>query len=104
MDRISSKGFYITLPSIASLSVFKKNKSSHFKVDLPQHIDLEGPWEVGLCEISYPHTWFNLPSQYAYYEWRAKVKEGKSDAESKVYMQFITVHHIYVFLFPSLTF
>ena len=25
-------------------------------------MDLEGDWEVGLVEIQYPHTWYNLRS------------------------------------------
>lgn len=28
-------------------------------------IDLEGPWEVALTEISYPCTWFNMPNDKA---------------------------------------
>lgn len=74
-------GFYITLPSNASLNVFKDNKSSSYRVDLAQHIDLEGEWQVALSEISYPHTWFNIPNENAYFEWRKKPLEGESESE-----------------------
>lgn len=83
MDRHSNEGFYVTLPSNASLNVFKDNKSSSFKVDLPQHIDLQGRWEVALTEISYPHTWFNLPHQHNYYDWREKTQEGTNEFKTQ---------------------
>ncbi|KAL7382483.1 hypothetical protein ABVT39_023224 [Epinephelus coioides] len=66
------EGFYITLPSNASAHVFKNNTGSSFHVVLAQHIDLEGPWQVALMEISYLHTWHNIPQDVAYFEWRKK--------------------------------
>lgn len=68
--QVEDDGFYITLPSNASKDVFKNNTGSSFRVNLAQHIDLEGPWQVALAEISYPHTWHNLPDHVAYFEWR----------------------------------
>lgn len=93
MDRHSNDSFYITLPSNASLNVFKDNTSSHFKVDLPQHIDLEGPWEVALCEISYPHTWFTMPPGHNYYDWRQKEQEGSADFKR---------HHVTTGYYPGM--
>ena len=52
--------FYLTLPSNASLDVFPDNKTTSYRVKLPQTIDLEGNWEVGLYSISYPNTWYTL--------------------------------------------
>lgn len=75
---VRSQGFYVTLPSNASLNVFKTNTSSCFRVDLAQHLNLDGAWEVALTEISYPYTWLNLPNDKAYFECRRK-----GDAEQR---------------------
>ena len=69
------RGFYITLPSNASQDIFKANTISDFGMDLAWTIDLEGEWEVALTEISYPHSWLNLPRDDAYFLWRTKPKE-----------------------------
>jgi hypothetical protein len=53
--------FYLTLPSNASLNVFANNKTSGYRVKLvPQSVELDGNWEVGLYSISYPNTWYTL--------------------------------------------
>ncbi|GBM08446.1 hypothetical protein AVEN_263318-1 [Araneus ventricosus] len=51
--------FYLTLPADSSLHYFP-NKISSFVIQLPSPILLEGRWEVGLAEIIYPHTWYNV--------------------------------------------
>ena len=56
---MSGTHFYLTLPSNASLNEFPNNKTS-YRMKLPQSIDLEGVWEVGLYSISYPNTWYTL--------------------------------------------
>ena len=38
------------------------NTQSSFTVNLCEGISLEGPWEVGLKEISIPNCWFNVTS------------------------------------------
>ena len=43
------------------MDFYPDNKISQFVTQLPQPIRLEGQWEVGLVEIIYPHTWFNVP-------------------------------------------
>ena len=57
---MSGTHFYLTLPSNASLDVFPDNKTTSYRVKLPQSIDLEGNWEVGLYSVSYPNTWYTL--------------------------------------------
>lgn len=52
--------FYVTLVSDSSLPFFPGNKISHFVTQLPTSIDLNGEWEVGLSEIIYPHSWYNI--------------------------------------------
>ena len=57
---MSGTHFYLTVPSNASSDVFPDNKTTSYRVKLPQTIDLEGNWEVGLYSISYPNTWYTL--------------------------------------------
>ena len=57
---MSGTHFYLTLPSNASSDVFPDNKTTSYRMKLPQTIDLEGNWEVGLYSISYPNTWYTL--------------------------------------------
>ena len=57
---MSGTHFYLTLPSNSSLGVFPDNKTTSYRVKLPQTIDLEGNWEVGLYSVSYPNTWYTL--------------------------------------------
>ena len=59
---MSETHFHLTLPSNASLGVFPDNKTTIYCVKLPQSIDLEGNWEVGLYSISY--TWHTLQDSF----------------------------------------
>ena len=54
---MSGSHFY---PSNASLDVFPNNKTTEYHVKLPQTVNLDGDWEVGVYSISYPHTWYTL--------------------------------------------
>ena len=57
---MSGTHFYLTLPSNASLSTFPDNKTTGYRVKLPQTINLNDEWEVGLFSISYPNTWYTI--------------------------------------------
>lgn len=47
------------------------NTLNHFRVQLPQRVALQGDWEVGLCEMMYPHTWFNIDhTEYVRIGWK----------------------------------
>ena len=52
--------FYLTLPSNSSMDVYPNNTMANFKTKLPNRIELEGRWEVGIVEMQYPHSWYNL--------------------------------------------
>ena len=53
--------FYITLPSNSSEDVYGKQPMSSYKTHLAKQLDLEvDEWEVGMAEIIYPHSWFNV--------------------------------------------
>ncbi len=52
--------FYLTLPSNSSKDFYPDNTLTHYFTKLPQAVDLKGEWEVGLVEIQYPHSWYNV--------------------------------------------
>lgn len=54
----------VVLPSNASLNFFPHNSLSHYTVKLPSALDLsQGRWEVGLAEIFFMKSWFNVQSE-----------------------------------------
>ena len=52
--------FYLTLTSNSSMEYFPDNTVTKYTPSLPQTVDLDGSWEVGLAEIQYPHSWYNV--------------------------------------------
>ena len=42
------------------MQYFPDNKTSNFVTKLSRTLQLDGEWEVGLAEIVYPHTWYNI--------------------------------------------
>jgi len=56
--------FYLVLPSSSSQGHFPGNKPSHYHTKLPQNINLDGSWEVGLAEIQFQNTFDNLMSRH----------------------------------------
>jgi hypothetical protein len=52
--------FYLTLPSNSSMDYFPNNTLASFTTRLPEMLDLDGSWEIGLAEIQYPHSWYNV--------------------------------------------
>jgi hypothetical protein len=59
--------FYLTLPSNSSLDFFPDNTLTHYHTKLPQDINLNGNWEAGLVEIQYPHMWYNVREEEAWF-------------------------------------
>ena len=74
----SDATFYLTLPSNSSMRYFPDNTLAQYKTKLPQDIDLTGRWEVGLSEIQFPHTYYNIQSEEAW----MKVKVRGDDVEA----------------------
>ena len=60
--------FYVTLPSNSSMQYYPNNKTSTYVTKLPKRFELNGEWEVGLAEIKYPHTWYNIKKGLNYIE------------------------------------
>ena len=54
------RDFYVTLPSNVKSPTIYSNMISNYTTKLPQRIILEGRWEVGLVEISYTLSWYNI--------------------------------------------
>lgn len=53
--------FYVTLISDSSKRFFPDNKISSFITQLPVPIELtNADWEIGLVDLIYPHTWYNV--------------------------------------------
>lgn len=57
----------MTLLSNASEDVFIHDTSSCYIMDLTKAIELRGEWLVGLCEVIYPHIWYNLQTYLFYF-------------------------------------
>ena len=55
---------HITLPSNSSMKFFPNNTLTNYTTRLHAPLELGevGMWEVGLSEIHYPHSWFNIPN------------------------------------------
>ena len=51
---------YIRLPSNNSMNIYPENRTSAYVTKLPDEIHLTGRWEIGLKEIQYPLSWFNI--------------------------------------------
>ena len=57
---------FLTLPSNSSMDIYPENKLSDYMVHLPKEINLSGSWELGLSEILYPNTWYNIDTNQFY--------------------------------------
>lgn len=57
---MDSNGFFVTLLSNSSLSMYPENTTSSFTVNLPQKIRLVGNWKVAVAEIHYNYNFFNV--------------------------------------------
>ena len=53
--------FYLVLPSNSSLNIFQENKTSSYKVQLPNPLELHiTKWEVVLSEIHFPNNFYTI--------------------------------------------
>ena len=50
------------------MKYYPDNKTSSYVTKLPKRLQLDGEWEVGLAEIKYPHTWYNIREGRNYIE------------------------------------
>ena len=59
--------FYVTLHSNSSMDCYPDNSVARFTTKLNDAIELEGDWEVGLTEISFPSDIENVSDGHCYY-------------------------------------
>lgn len=52
--------FYLTLPSNSSFDYYPQNTLTRFTTKLHEEVTLQGDWEVGLSEIMYSRSWYNV--------------------------------------------
>lgn len=53
--------FYYTLPSNSSEYIFQENTQSSYKVKINKQLPItQGKWEVGLSDIQFPKSWYNV--------------------------------------------
>ena len=76
--------FYVTLPSNSFMEYFPDNRTSNFVTKLSRTLQLDGEWEVGLAEIDYPHTWYNICEEK---------NSGEIYAPDNLYLVFKTVEY-----------
>ena len=48
------------------MDYFPDNTLTHFTTRFPQMMDLERSWEIGLAEIEYLHSWYNIKKAEAW--------------------------------------
>ena len=68
--------FYCYLPCKRFNDEDPTDKPENYVTFLPQNIDLEGEWEVGVTEVTFPKSWFNVPYnqsiELVYYDKKSK--------------------------------
>jgi len=57
------KSFYIYLPSNVK-NPFRENTTSNFTTNLPSVLRLSDNWEVGLVEICFTKSWYNIEKDF----------------------------------------
>lgn len=71
--------FYITLPSDSSMDTYPNNTVTHFYTALANPIQLSGTWQVGLAEISFPHSWRTVKSNLKHFFWSVKIENRQHE-------------------------
>jgi hypothetical protein len=73
--------FYTTHVSNASMDMFPGNTPNEFKNSVPDVMELEGEWEVGLGQVTIPFSWNNINaenSRFCYFEGAARRPEDRN--------------------------
>jgi hypothetical protein len=69
--------FYVTLPSDSTADYYPNNMVAPFVTKLPEHIRLEGDYEIELAEFIYSHSWYNADNKDGKYRIAAIPKVEK---------------------------
>jgi hypothetical protein len=74
-----SEQFYLTLPSSGGSDVYKGNRPTFYRTDLPElPIDRKNlhDWEVGLAHIQFTHNWDYSTPEFKFQAWVTKFGTG----------------------------
>ena len=63
---MESSGFYVTLPSNASMDLYPTNTQASYKIRLPRTLYLRRGFEVALVEMQYPISWKTFTREESY--------------------------------------
>ncbi len=58
---MNNKSYYLTLPSDACMTLYPKNSAAVWTTKLQAPVSLQGRWEIGLVELIYPNSAYNIP-------------------------------------------
>ena len=57
---MSHTHFHVILPSDSSIQYYPNNTVAKYVTKLSERISLDGEYELGLSEIIYPYSWYNV--------------------------------------------
>jgi hypothetical protein len=77
--------FYVTLLSNSSMEYYPNNTTSHFTVQLPKTITLEGKWVVAATDIYYQFNFLNVSEGNCRLTFNYKGDEGQCDIPEGYY-------------------
>jgi len=60
--------FYLTLPSNSSMDYYPQNTVAQYTTKLNTSVELDGDWEVGLTEISFPYNIENVARRECFFK------------------------------------
>ena len=73
--------FYLTLPSNSSFDYFPRNNPSHFITKLPQEINLDADYEVGLSEIQFNNTYVTSKKNSIFLHYESPSEEDQASPD-----------------------
>ena len=88
--------FYLTLPSNSSMDRKSANNAGHYYTKLPQTIDLSGDYEVGLSEIQFSKSYYNVEKGECWIQFRATETAEQHQVEIPKGLFDTDEHFIYV--------
>jgi hypothetical protein len=105
--------FHLTLPSNASMKYYPDNTVAKYTTKLSNRIELDGDWEVGLAEIIYPYSWYNMKeeimteyvwkSKRGHYDYNYKIRAGHYQNPSQIVKQCNELFHKSNFSYDDIT-
>jgi len=76
--------FYVICTSDSSMNFFPENTLANFTQKLNTPRQLVGEYEVGLCEVQFPHSWHNVRKSYNHFHMRLRMENNSDDTRGKV--------------------